>query len=81
MAHSFDTDTEAQGLIDFVDASPTPFHACEQAARRLREGGFSEVVETEPWPTQPGRHYLVRGGSSARTPTVRTCASSRTPTT
>ena len=63
MAHSFDTDTEAQGLIDFVDASPTPFHACEQAARRLREAGFTEVVETQPWPSAPGRHYLVRGGS------------------
>jgi aspartyl aminopeptidase len=47
MAHSFDTDTEAQGLIDFVDASPTPFHACEQAAARLGEAGFTEVVETE----------------------------------
>ncbi len=63
MAHPFDTDTEAQGLIDYVDASPTPFHACEQAARRLAVGGFTEVVEAQPWPTEPGRHYLVRGGS------------------
>ena len=63
MAHSFETDTEAQGLIDFVDASPTPFHACEQAARRLGEAGFTEVVETQQWPSEPGRHYLVRGGS------------------
>ena len=63
MAHSFDTDTEAQGLIDYVDASPTPFHACEQAAARLAAEGFTEVDETEPWPTEPGRHYLVRGGS------------------
>ena len=63
MAHSFDTDTEAQGLIDFVDASPTPFHACEQAAARLEAEGFTAVVEREPWPTEPGRRYLVRGGS------------------
>jgi len=63
MPHTFDTDTEAQGLIDFVDASPTPFHACEQAAARLSEAGFTEVVETEPWPTEPGRRWLVRGGS------------------
>lgn len=63
MAHSFDTETEAQGLIDFVDASPTPFHACEQAAVRLREAGFTEVAETEPFPTEPGAFYLVRGGS------------------
>ena len=63
MAHSFDTDTEAQGLIDFVDASPTPFHACEQAARRLSEAGFTEVTESEAFPTEPGRHWLVRSGS------------------
>lgn len=63
MAHSFDTDTEAQGLIDFVDAAPTPFHACDQAAARLREAGFAEVAETEPFPTEPGAFYLVRGGS------------------
>ncbi|EWT03020.1 aminopeptidase 2 [Intrasporangium oryzae NRRL B-24470] len=63
MAHSFDTDTEAQGLIDYVDASPTPFHACAQAAARLAEAGFTEVVESEPFPTEPGRHWIVRGGS------------------
>ena len=63
MAHSFDTDTEAQGLIDFVDAAPTPFHACDQAAARLREAGFTRVAETEPFPAEPGGFYLVRGGS------------------
>ncbi|HET8594945.1 MAG TPA: M18 family aminopeptidase [Intrasporangium sp.] len=63
MAHSFDTETEAQGLIDFVDASPTPFHACEQAAARLQEAGFTQVAETEPFPTEPGAHFLLRGGS------------------
>lgn len=63
MAHSFDTDTEAQGLIDYVDASPTPFHACEQSARRLAEAGFTEVLENEPFPTEPGRHWMLRGGS------------------
>lgn len=63
MAHSFDTDTEAQGLIDFVDASPSPFHACAQAAARLSDAGFSEVAETSAFPTEPGAYYLLRGGS------------------
>ncbi len=62
-SHAFDTDTEAQGLIDFVDASPTPFHACEQAAARLAGAGFTEVDERGPFPTEPGRHWLLRGGS------------------
>jgi aspartyl aminopeptidase len=63
MAHAFDTDTEAQGLIDFVDASPTPFHACREAAARLTAAGFSEISESAPFPTAPGAHFLIRGGS------------------
>ena len=63
MAHSFDTDTEAAGLCAFVDASPSPFHACAEAGRRLEAAGFSLLVETEAFPTEPGRHYLIRGGA------------------
>ncbi len=63
MAHSFDTDTEAAGLCAFVDASPSPFHACAEAGRRLEAAGFNLLVETEAFPTEPGRHYLIRGGA------------------
>ncbi|NMM25107.1 MAG: M18 family aminopeptidase, partial [Phycicoccus sp.] len=63
MAHSFDTDTEAAGLCAFVDASPSPFHACAEAGRMLEAAGFSHIVETEAFPTEPGRHYLIRGGA------------------
>jgi aspartyl aminopeptidase len=63
MALSFDTDSEATGLCDFVDASPSPFHACAEAARRLESAGFSQLAETEQFPTGRGRYYLVRGGS------------------
>jgi aspartyl aminopeptidase len=63
MAHSFDTDSEAAGLCAYVDASPSPFHACAEAGRRLEAAGFSLIHETDAFPTEPGRHYLVRGGS------------------
>ena len=63
MAHSFDTGTEAAGLCAFVDASPSPFHACAEAGRRLGAAGFSHLAETEAFPVEPGRHYLIRGGS------------------
>jgi aspartyl aminopeptidase len=63
MAHSFDTDSEAAGLCAFVDASPSPFHACAEAGRRLEAAGFSHLAETDAFPTEPGRHYLIRGGS------------------
>jgi aspartyl aminopeptidase len=63
MPHSFDTDTEASGLCAFVDASPSPFHACAEAGRRLATAGFSLLAETEAFPAEPGRYYLIRGGS------------------
>jgi aspartyl aminopeptidase len=54
-----------QSLLDYLDASPTPFHAVAESARRLRAAGFSELREPDPWSLVPsGRHYLIRGGSS-----------------
>jgi aspartyl aminopeptidase len=63
MAHSFDIDSEAAGLCAFVDASPSPFHACAEAGRLLEAAGFSHLAETEVFPTKTGRHFLIRGGS------------------
>ncbi|MGB2919963.1 MAG: M18 family aminopeptidase, partial [Mycobacterium sp.] len=51
-----------QGLCEFIDASPSPFHACETAAARLRAAGFTELSESEPWPAS-GDHFAVRAGS------------------
>jgi aspartyl aminopeptidase len=63
MPHTFDTDAEATGLCTYVDASPSPFHACEQAAGRLETAGFRRLLETDGWPAEPGRYYVLRGGS------------------
>ena len=63
MAHTFDTDAEAAGLCAFIDASPSPFHACAEAGVRLEAAGFSLVAETDAFPRHPGRYYLIRGGS------------------
>ena len=35
----------AQGLCEFIDASPSPFHVCATAAQRLRVAGFGELSE------------------------------------
>ena len=43
---AFDPDSTAQGLIDFVDASPTPFHAVDSAIRLLAAEGFTALDES-----------------------------------
>jgi aspartyl aminopeptidase len=53
----------ARRLLAFVDASPSPYHACATAAARLGEAGFTRVAEDAAWPGEPGRWYIVRGGS------------------
>lgn len=52
----------AQGLCDFIDASPSPFHVCQTVAQRLRTAGYRELAETAAWPG-PGRYFVVRAGS------------------
>ena len=53
----------ATGLLSYLDASPSPFHAVDEAARLLRDAGFTEVAETDATPTDPGRYVVRRGGS------------------
>jgi aspartyl aminopeptidase len=53
----------ALDLISFVDASPSPYHAAAEARRRLIAAGFTEVTPGGNWPSGPGRHVTVDGGS------------------
>jgi aspartyl aminopeptidase len=60
-----DADTFNRGLLDFLSASPTPFHAVESLARYLGSHGFSELHEDQAWRLVPGaRHFVRRNGSS-----------------
>ncbi|HEX6421946.1 MAG TPA: M18 family aminopeptidase [Acidimicrobiales bacterium] len=53
----------ARRLLAFCDASPSPYHACATAAALLGEAGFTRLAEDAAWPGEPGRWYVVRGGS------------------
>ena len=57
------TTAPAAALCTFVDRSPTPFHVCESAAAELDAAGYARVRESDAWPTEAGRHYVIRGGS------------------
>ncbi|MDE3010232.1 MAG: M18 family aminopeptidase [Pseudomonadota bacterium] len=52
-------------LLQFIDASPSPWHVVSNLARRLEGAGYRELQECDDWVVRPGgRHYVIRGGSS-----------------
>ncbi len=55
----------ADDLLAYVDASPTPYHACAETVRRLVAAGFRALDERESWALSPGdKVYVTRGDSS-----------------
>lgn len=55
----------SQELIDFLEKSPTAFHAVKVMADMLEENGFSELKENEKWQIQKGgRYFVTRNGSA-----------------
>ena len=56
---------QAQALLDFIDASPSPWHAANTAGQQLLAAGFTPLDETQRWQLAPGgRYFVVRGGAS-----------------
>ena len=59
-----DVDAYTAGLIDFVTASPSSYHAAAEAARLLAAVGFRRVEESAAWGRDlPGRGCVVRDGA------------------
>ena len=54
---------EARELAAYIDASPTPFHACATAAAALDAAGFQALDESASWSLSAGDYYVHRGGS------------------
>jgi len=54
-----------EGLISFINASPTPFHAVEWMAKTLECHGFNRLDEDKEWLLEEGKdYYVTRNGSS-----------------
>jgi aspartyl aminopeptidase len=52
-------------LIEFIQRSPTPFHATAELREQLLQAGYVELSEGDRWRLQAGGRYLaVRNGSS-----------------
>jgi aspartyl aminopeptidase len=55
----------ARDLLDYIERSPSPFHAVQESARRLEDAGFKRLYEADAWQLAPGdRFYVVRDGST-----------------
>lgn len=55
----------AQALLNYIDDSPSPWHAVHTSEKALSENGFSELIEGDVWSLQRnGRYYVKRDDSS-----------------
>lgn len=52
-------------LLDFLDASPSCYHAVDTLARALTGAGYCRLREEEPWTVaEGGKYFVIRGDSS-----------------
>ncbi|RCH84720.1 hypothetical protein CU097_009311, partial [Rhizopus azygosporus] len=59
------TSKEALDFLDFLNASPSPFHAVHEASARLEKAGFQKISEKHEWHLKKkGKYYFTRNGSS-----------------
>ncbi|XWS60293.1 hypothetical protein CRYUN_Cryun07bG0023900 [Craigia yunnanensis] len=56
------TETEVRpvvfDLINFLNVSPTAFHAVDEAKKRLQKVGYEQVLEREDWKLEAGKRYF-----------------------
>ena len=57
--------TSISEFIDFLNASPSGYHAVANLAAMLEQGGYTRLLESNAWDIVPGgKYYLTRGGTS-----------------
>ena len=54
-----------ENLLEFIEKSPSCFHAIENITATLRDNGYSELSEREAWQLKSGgKYYVTRNRSS-----------------
>jgi len=53
------------GLLGFLDASPTPFHATQNMSMMFENAGFEKLIETDRWELVAGKKYYVTRNDSS----------------
>ena len=54
-----------QHLLNFIQSSPTPFHATRSIAASLSQAGFIELDEAAAWNLQAGKRYFIKRNDSS----------------
>ncbi|CAA0107882.1 putative M18 family aminopeptidase 2 [BD1-7 clade bacterium] len=54
-----------QQLIEFIQSSPTPFHAVKTMSEKLKAAGFQQLVEKDGWSLEAGAKYFVTRNDSS----------------
>jgi len=52
-------------LLQFLDNSPTAYHAASEIKKTLISKGYSELLENESWNLEKGRGYFIQRSSSS----------------
>tara|TARA_R110000824_G_scaffold288508_2_gene476563 strand:+ start:132211 stop:133515 length:1305 start_codon:yes stop_codon:yes gene_type:complete len=53
------------GLCDFIQASPTPFHAVENLSASLQDAGYRRLYEGDSWHLESDQGYFVCRNASS----------------
>ncbi len=58
-------DNRVRSLMDFLDASPSVFHAVANLGKTLNDAGYTYLPESADWNLVPGgKYYTTRGGAA-----------------
>jgi aspartyl aminopeptidase len=66
MSHSISSLSDFnQSLLNFLQASPTPFHATDSMASVLLSAGYTELFEDQSWQLKEQAGYFIRRNDSS----------------
>lgn len=54
-----------EGLLGFLDASPTPFHVTQNMSEMFKNAGFVELNEVDKWELEADKKYFVTRNDSS----------------
>ncbi len=56
---------EAEELLQFLNSSPTAFHAAAELKKELRQSGYKELDPSQRWNLKEGGKYFLSRNKSA----------------